>query len=76
MKMTIESTDQVVQIVQNGVEVPARVWEGTTAKGVYVQVLVTRIAAPTASCQGEFEKDLKTCRPPEQRIVFPLRMVL
>lgn len=40
MKISLESTDQVVSL--NGV--PARVWQGTTESGVSVQAFITRIA--------------------------------
>lgn len=76
MKIIIESTDRMVQIEKDGALIPARVWEGHTESGIFVQCLVTRIAAPKAENLEQFDRELKECRPPEITQVFPLRMVL
>jgi hypothetical protein len=34
MKITVESTDKIVDLVQDGVAIACRVWEGETASGV------------------------------------------
>lgn len=47
MKVEIESTDQLVTLVINGVDVPARLWTGTTANGVEVHAYLTRISPQT-----------------------------
>ena len=80
MRITIESTDRVVEIhmANNARDVPARVWEGKTEKGVPVAVLVTRIAAHIDHDQSEFEADLKETRPPTTHALeaFPMRLIL
>jgi hypothetical protein len=76
MKIIIESTDKIVRVVDEAGSVPARLWEGHTASGIYVQCLVTRIAVPLEANQEEFERELKECRPPTIPSVFPLRMIL
>jgi len=78
MRMTIESTDHVVEILHKGAVVPARVWEGKTERGAPVAVLVTRIAAHLDSDQAEFEQDLKETRPPSPQAIeaFPMRLIL
>lgn len=82
MKVTLESTSRVVNLetTHNGVmtRVPARVWEGTTDKGVRCYALVTRIAAHKDDDLAEFEHDLQEQIAPSSQAmeVFPLRMVL
>lgn len=76
MRITIESTDRVVQVSAGaGERVPARVWEGHTERGVPV---ATRIAAHLDSNQEEFEQDLKETRPPSNHAIeaFPMRLIL
>lgn len=74
MKITIESTDRLVEV--NGV--PARVWEGKTESGIGVVCCVTQIAAPVAADDSEFQRELTRTKPPSDWAVtvFPLRMVL
>jgi len=63
--------------VVNGVAVPARLWEGRTASGVEVQMLVTRVAANEESDLSEFMRELTEQRKPEFPVLaFPLRMIL
>lgn len=78
MRMTIESTDRLVEVVAQGVPVPARVWEGKTERGVPVAVLVSRIAAHLEANQAEFEADLRETRAPSRDAIeaFPLRLLL
>lgn len=64
MKITIESTTKLVELVVGNARVPGRVWEGTTDKGTPVFCFVTRIAPSipepelTGSVLEEFAKDL------------------
>jgi hypothetical protein len=56
VKITLENTDEVGAIGVGGVQVPARIWIGTTESGIRVIAFITRIAAlgdPT-----EFEREL------------------
>lgn len=77
MKITIESTTQIVQVESSdGGMIPARVWEGHTESGIFVHCLITRIAAPSTENLEQFDRKLRECRPPEVANVFPLRMIL
>lgn len=62
MKITIESTDKIVDL-NNGVK--ARLWEGRTESGIPVQVLVTRIAVPQGHDTTAFETELQYHNPPQ-----------
>lgn len=68
MKITIESTNQIVELAtaDGRGRIPGRIWEGETASGIKVQCIVTRIAAPLAEDLAEFERELTECRPPQQ----------
>lgn len=73
MKMTIESTTEIVNV--NGID--CRLWEGVTERGVAVQVLIPRIAARKGQDLSQFEAELAEQRPPSfGELAFPLRMVL
>ena len=83
MKVQLESTTKIVELVINGVTVPARLWEGETEGGVPCFALITRIAPAiktpelTAASVAEFERDLKEQRQPSPAMQsFPLRMIL
>lgn len=70
MKLTIESTSQLVQV--NGV--PARVWEGTSERGIRVICFVTRVVVDREDDAREFEAELQEHRAPS--VVWPARLVL
>jgi hypothetical protein len=73
MKMQIESTTKIVTF--NGL--PARVWEGKTAKGVPVIVFVTSVAVDKAHDAGELDAELEEHAPPSADAnKIPLWMVL
>lgn len=85
MKITIESTTQIVNLIDrlSGQGVPARVWEGKTESGVKVVCLIVRIAARAdqdlaeiIEVASEFDRELKEQKQPEAENVFPLRMIL
>ena len=77
MKVTLESTTKTVMLVVDGVQVPARVWEGVTEKGIPCHALITRIAVHNSLNAEEFERDLKEQRAPSADIAaIPLRMIL
>lgn len=59
MKVTLESTATITTITVNGVEVPARIWQGTTAKGIPCYAFIASIACRTDLDNGEFERDLQ-----------------
>ena len=73
MKITIESTTRIV----NASGIDCRVWEGTTERGIKVQVLVPRIAALASEDLSQFEAELQEQRKPSADVqAFPLRMIL
>lgn len=84
MKITIESTTKIVELIVKGVPVRARVWQGYTASGVPVQAFIMRIAPeiPTSDPRideltAEFERDLQ--RQADQRPsveAIPLRFFI
>jgi len=66
MRITIESTDQIVSVeTKDGATIPARVWRGVTDRGVECQVLVTRVAVHRDADNTAFEHELDEC-PPER----------
>lgn len=77
MKVTLESTEKVVQIVVNGTSVPARIWEGKSKKGIACHAYITRIAVANNDDSSEFEKDLTEHKAPTAEIAqIPLRLIL
>jgi hypothetical protein len=79
MKITIESTEKMVEVEGHVGSVPARVWEGRTAKGIKVACFVTRIVPLTEDPRdrAEFDADLKETRVPSGWVDgIPLRLIL
>ncbi len=77
MKVTAESTSRIVTLVVDGADVPARVWEATTERGVKCHLYVTRVQVDRSLDCGEFERELREQRPPSPEVqAFPLRMIL
>jgi len=77
MKITIESTTQIVECQTESGTVQCRVWEGVTEGGVKVACLVPRIAAHKDEDLSQFERELKEQLAPTLGLaVFPLRMIL
>lgn len=79
MKITLESTTKIVEL--NGV--PARIWEGTTERGVPCFAMIMRIAPAveipelTSAQVREFEADLLEQRAPSpQAESIPLHLIL
>lgn len=73
MQVSLESTDKVVTL--NGV--PARIWEGHTAKGISCHAYVTRIAVAEGDDASEFERELQEHRVVSEELrAIPLRLVL
>lgn len=77
MKLTIESTNELVELHGDGIFAPARIWRGTTEGGVPVICLVTRVGVaddlpPEAT--AAFEADL--LREPDTRLVSHLKMLI
>jgi len=82
MKITIESTSQIIMIRTAGGpgkgEIPARVWEGQTDSGIPVLCLIPRITVKDDQDASQFERELIECRPPSADVsqAFPLRLIL
>jgi hypothetical protein len=78
MKITIESTDKIVELVNNDAAIPARIWEGETESGIKVHCYITRIAVDNKETRlKEFEKELKEQRVPTPDIFsLPARLIL
>lgn len=73
MKITLESTSQIVQF--NGIE--ARVWVGKTEAGVPLTAFITRVAVEQGQDASEFDRELAAQKEP--RVVgpiWPARMVI
>jgi hypothetical protein len=77
MKVQLESTTKIVELVVDGVAVPARIWEGRTENGVACHAYITRIAVSNDDSAEEFERDLQEQKAPSEAIkAIPLRMIL
>ena len=78
MKIQLESTTKIVQLVTDNGSVPARIWEGTTASGIRCHAYITRIAIDKDEPHPEqFERELKEQRVPSAKILaIPLRVIL
>ena len=77
MKITIESTEQMHELLVDRAKVPARLWQGKTESGIPVHCFVTLIAAPQSEDLGQFERELRAHAPPREAFKsIPFRMVL
>lgn len=80
MKITIESTNKIVELVINGVGVPARIWQGVTESGIPVHCFATLTVPempPNDPRHAEFERELISWAPPRPTVeAIPLRLVL
>jgi hypothetical protein len=77
MKMTIASTEKIVELEGPDGKIPARVWEGQTERGTPVIVFVTRIAASRDVDPGEFLAELEEHNPPTADVAaWPAKMFL
>lgn len=84
MKITIESTAKIVNLVVQGLDVPARVWQGHTDSGIPVHCYVTRIAPEIPNTDpridqltADFERELQRQADMRPTVAWiPLRMVI
>jgi hypothetical protein len=77
MKVTLESTDKIVELQVNGATVPARVWEGVSEGGAKCHAYITRIGVAHDQNQAEFEKELRETRAPSPALqAIPLRLII
>lgn len=79
MKITIESTDKIVELTQpsGSGTVMARIWEGHTESGIQVHCYITRVAVHKDDDTSQFERELKEHRAPSAEVeAIPLRLIL
>jgi hypothetical protein len=78
VKIHIEPTSRVIELVVDGAVVPARVWEGHTDNGIAVICCVTRVAARIDADRSELERALTPMPEPslDGRQAFPMRLIL
>jgi len=77
MTVTLKNTSKVVTLIVDGKEVPARIWEGLTDKGIQCHAYITRIAVANELDSSEFDADLKEQIVPSTPIQeIPLRMII
>ena len=84
MRIVIENTDKIVELVVNGCAVPARVWQGATEDGIPVQAFITRISPEIAKTHPDidrltaaFDRELKRQHDPRPSVdAIPLRLIL
>lgn len=78
MRITLDSTTKVVELVVNGQSVTARVWEGATASGIPCHAYITRVAVARGDDATEFLRELQQLRDPINPDVaaLPRRMVI
>jgi hypothetical protein len=77
MKVVLESTTKIVELVTPQGNVPARIWEGKTERGIACHAYVTRIAVHENDDASQFEAELEEHRKPTAPIeAIPLRLVL
>jgi hypothetical protein len=77
MTITITSTTHIANLRINGIDVPARIWEGQTDSGIPVHCYITRIAVHESQDCSQFERELQEQRQPSFEVAaIPLRMIL
>lgn len=79
MKVTLESTDKIVDLQTPSGIVPARIWEGRTESGIDCHAFITRIAVHKDLNATEFEQELQEKHAPLSaglRGVYDARLVL
>ena len=59
MKVTLESTDKIVELKTATGVVPARLWEGQTETGIPCHAFITRIAVHKDLDASQFERELQ-----------------
>jgi hypothetical protein len=77
MKVTLESTERIIELQTPTGVVPARVWEGRTESGIHVHAYITRISVHEKDDQSEFERELQETRKSSVGVqAIPLRLIL
>lgn len=79
MKVTLDSTTQIVDLETPSGRVPARLWVGHTENGIAVHAFITRIAVHKDDDASQFERELSAAHvevPDHLRGVYPARLVI
>lgn len=77
MKIELTSTSKIVTLNGPVGEVKARIWEGTTAKGIPVHAYITLISCDSLADVTEFIEDLQEVAAPSQEVAdLPDRLTL
>lgn len=79
MKLIIESTNKIVELIPQGGAGPisARIWEGETDSGIKVHCYITRVAVGKDQDQAQFQRELQECRAPSPEVAaISLRMII
>ena len=77
MRLTIENTTKLVELIVNGHAIPARIWEGHTESGIPVHCYITRVAVHESLDAAQFERELAEQRKPSVEIeAIPSRLIL
>lgn len=72
MQITMKPTGTFEGV--NGVQ--CRIWEGTTDKGVPVQIFVPMIKVSATEHCGDFERELREVKADRRLVYFDHRMVI
>ena len=84
MKITLENTTKIVELMIGGRPVPARVWQGNTSGGIPVQAFITRIAPEIPETDpwidektADFQQELQRCTDPRATVeAIPMRLLI
>ena len=77
MLVTLKQTSKIVTLRIGGADVPARIWQGVTSKGIPCHAYITRIAVANDQDAQQFESELIEQEPPTAEIeAIPLRLIL
>ena len=74
MKITIESTDKVVDITPDMRQ--GRVWEGTTEGGIKCFLIIPRVAVKADQDNSQFEKELTEHTPKPWDKGIDIRLII
>ena len=58
MRITLETSERVVELEYDGARIPARIWTGTTESGIEVHAFVLMLAVRNDADAIEFEREL------------------
>jgi hypothetical protein len=77
MTITLEATSKIVDLATPTGSVPARIWEGHTARGISIHAFVTRVAVDKTEDTAQFERELVEQRAPSAAVAaYDMRLIL